>query len=246
MTEDEQNQELQARKETLKKIGDGVERAIASNEQEYLSVEDAREIRRSVPADWDVFSKGKKWEVDGDVVEVTPENAMTGSVLDGRSLLVLAALGEETMKDSLIAGLSEALKAVGGGVNKRSEKPLSDKEIIGYAGEFIDQSCFVKHFRYGKDDGEVQKIILNRLEAMVNVLYYELATAALEKDSIREFRQVQSDFLLSANVRLPILKGIERSLPQEKRHSVKGFAEAAPIRHVSPGCLGKMTEAMVK
>jgi len=239
------SEKIAERREVLRKIGVGIEGRIAANELQYLTIDEAREIRQNVLANWEVFASGHTWKEEGKAdVTITPEDAMTGTVLNARALLVFAALGEMPLKRAMLGGLSEALLQKGGGVNKKEERELSEGEVIAYARKFIEKSCSAVKFRFGADDGEVQKIILNRLEAITNALYYILATAALEATNSAAFEEVQKDLLLSSNFRLPVLKGIERSRPAEERSSVPGFAQAAPIRHLPPKCIAASMEEL--
>ncbi len=244
MTEINTDPEFEARQELLRGIGNKIEKMVLSNELIYLTEDDAQEIRENVNAKWEVFKEGFVWIDDGDEIKASPEKAMTGSVLAERALLVLAALGEENMTKAVIGGLEKSLVVKGGGIWKGSQRELTSENALEYAKVFLKSRYDRKNFSFGKDDGEEQKVILNRIEAMVNMIYYVLATAALQKDDPVLFQKVQTDLLLSSNFRLPLLKGQERSLNEEDRNIVLGFAQAAPIRHVVPGCLGEVMRAM--
>ncbi len=239
--------EYVARQELLKKIGKRVEAGVVSNQLIYLSAEDARVFRNNVEANWEVFQKGCIWTIeDGEEVEVKPEDAMTRKVMNARSLLVLGALGDDLMIEVLVSGLLEALNSKGGGVWKGDKKTMNVEDVEKYARDFLNKRCFLKNFSFGKDDGEEQKVVLNRLEAMVNGVFYVLATTALEGEDNMSFELVQTDLLLSANFRLPILKGEDRSREDEDRNKVIGFGKASPINHLPPKCLTALMSAMAR
>src|SRR3989339_1495476 len=234
--------EIDKLREVLRQTGDEIEERVIGGSSQYMFEDDARLIRESVGAKWVVFEEGYTWSEPGEEdVTVTPENAMTGKVLNARSLLVLAALGEDTMTRVLLAGLTKALTVKGGGIwKKEKERTMTAEQALDYAKNFIGNACFAKGFHFGKNDGEEQEIILNRLGSMINTVYYILATAVLGEINRDAFEIVQKNTLLSDNFRLPILKGLERSLDMSKRFVVLGFAQVAPINHVPPGCLSVM------
>jgi len=244
MTEEREIGEL---REALRQTGVEIEKRVVGGSLQYMFELDASLIRESVRAKWEVFEVGYTWSEQREKdVTVTPEDAMTGKVLNARALLVLAAIGEEKMTHVLLAGLTKALTVKGGSIWKGGEKVMTAEQALDYAREFIGKACSGKSFHFGKNDGEEQEIILNRLGSMINTVYYILATAALGEKNPKEFEMVQNDLLLSANFRLPIIKGWERSLDDAHRNYVLGFAQAAPINHIPPGCLSTMMERMVE
>ena len=46
--------------------------------------------------------------------------------------------------------------------------------------------------------------------------------------------------------RLDLMKGKEKSIETEKRSVVRDFAQATPLRHLPPGCLGVILESLAK
>jgi hypothetical protein len=251
MVENEIEKELVEK--NLKKVGDMVEQAIVGNEVIYMDKATAAFIRENVVADFGVFTSGCVFKREAGEVVVETEEAVTGKVLKARALLLLGALGEERFRKMMAEILKHALITKGGGVSGgenegedysgETEVIMTDNEAVMFADRFLEKGCGKLNFSFGGGENKVEKKILNRLTAQINAMYFILATSGLNDDD-REF--VQRDLLFSANVRLPILKGYERSRESESRHNVLGFAQAAPIRHLPPGCLGVGLVAIAK